>query len=276
MFTIGEFAQHGRVSVRMLRHYDAIGLLRPACVDPVTGYRSYQASQLAQLNRVIALKDLGFTLQQVQEIMAEQVSAAELRGMLRLRRAEIQSRIDAETSRLARVEARLATIEDEARVPVDGVVIKGLAPVRVAELAGVAGSYEPEAITPVIQPLYCDLRQRMASALVTAAGPAMAYYEDVPASDGAIVVHAAVPVAGGTDGDHGFAVVDLAEVDRAAVIIHHGLMDDVLPAVQALARWIDASGYRAAGYAREVTLEWSPDPDRWVTELQQPIYASGG
>ena len=276
MFSIGEFAQHGRVSVRMLRHYDAIGLLRPACVDPVTGYRSYQASQLAQLNRVIALKDLGFTLQQVQEIMAEQVSAAELRGMLRLRRAEIQSRIDAETSRLARVEARLATIEDEARVPVDEVVIKGLAPVRVAELAGVAGSYEPEAITPVIQPLYCDLRQRMASALVTAAGPAMAYYEDAPASDGAIVVHAAVPVAGGTDGDHGFAVVDLAEVDRAAVIIHHGSMDNVLPAVQALARWIDASGHRAAGYAREVTLEWSPDPDRWVTELQQPIYASGG
>jgi len=276
MFSIGEFAQHGRVSVRMLRHYDAIGLLRPACVDPVTGYRSYQASQLAQLNRVIALKDLGFTLQQVQEIMAEQVSAAELRGMLRLRRAEIQSRIDAETSRLARVEARLATIEDEARVPVDGVVIKGLAPVRVAELAGVAGSYEPEAITPVIQPLYRDLRQRMASAPVTAAGPAMAYYEDAPASDGAIVVHAAEPVAGGTDGDHGFAVVDLAEVDRAAVIIHHGSMDDVLPAVQALARWIDAGGYRAAGYAREVTLEWSPDPDRWVTELQQPIYASGG
>jgi effector-binding domain-containing protein len=146
----------------------------------------------------------------------------------------------------------------------------------VAELAGVACSYEPEAITPVIQPLYCDLWQRMAGAPVTAAGPAMAYYEDAPASDGAIVVHAAVPVAGGTDGDHGFAVVDLAEVDRAAVIIHRGSMDDVLPAVQALARWIDASGYRAAGYAREVTLEWSTDPDRWVTELQQPIYASGG
>lgn len=282
MFSIGEFAQHGRVSVRMLRHYDAIGLLRPACVDPATGYRSYQATQLAQLNRIIALKDLGFTLQQVQEIMAEQVSAAELRGMLRLRRAEIQSRIDAETSRLARVEARLATIEDEARVPADGVVIKGLAPVRVAELVGVAGGYQPEAITPVIQPLYCDLWQRMASARVTASGPAMAYYEDAPASDGAIVVHAAVPVANGpdgadgADGDHGFAVVDLAAVDSAAAVIHHGSMDAVLPAVQALARWIDASGCRAAGYAREVTLEWSPDPDQWVTELQQPIYANGG
>ena len=62
MFSIGEFARHGRVSVRMLRHYDAIGLLRPASVDAATGYRFYQAGQLAELNRIIALKDLGFTL----------------------------------------------------------------------------------------------------------------------------------------------------------------------------------------------------------------------
>jgi DNA-binding transcriptional MerR regulator len=283
MFSIGEFARHGRVSVRMLRHYDAIGLIRPACVDPDTGYRFYQASQLDELNRVIALKDLGFTLQQVQAILDEKVSAAELRGMLRLRRADIQARIEAETTRLARVEARLMTIEDEARVPADGVVIKRLAPVRVAELTGVAAGYEPEAITPVIQPLYHDLWHRLASAGVTAAGPAVAYYEE--GADGAVVVHAAVPVATGPGGHgghghggHGLSVVDLAEVESAAAIIHHGSMDDVLPTGQALARWIDANGYRSAGYAREITLNWSPDPEQWVTELQQPIEidATGG
>ena len=284
MFSIGEFARHGRVSVRMLRHYDAIGLLRPACVDPASGYRFYQAGQLAELNRIVALKDLGFSLQQVQAILAEQVSAAELRGMLRLRRAEIRAQIEAETTRLARVEARLLTIEDEARVPIDGVVVKHLARVRVGELTGTAAGYEPEAITPVIGPLYCDLWQKMASAGVTAAGPALAYYEDTKAGDGAIVIHAAVPVAAAPDtpeadwpgGDHGFAVVDLPAVDRAAAIIHHGSMDDVLSTGQALARWIDANGYRSVGYAREVTLEWTADPDRWVTELQQPIYATGG
>jgi DNA-binding transcriptional MerR regulator len=228
MFSIGEFARHGRVSVRMLRHYDAIGLLRPALVDPVSGYRLYDAAQLAELNRVIALKDLGFTLAQVQAILAEQVSAAELRGMLRLRRAEIHAQIEAETSRLARVEARLLTIEDEGRPPVDGVVIKRLAPIRVGELTGTATGYEPDAITPVIQPLYCDLRQRMASEGIAAAGPAVAYYEDATAGDGAIVVHAAVPVIAGTHGDHGFSVVDLAEVDTVAAIIHHGSMDDVI------------------------------------------------
>jgi DNA-binding transcriptional MerR regulator len=276
MFSIGEFALHGRVSVRMLRHYDAIGLLRPACVDPDTGYRFYQASQLADLNRVIALKDLGFTLQQVQAIMEEQVSVAELRGMLRLRRVEIQARIDDETSRLARVEARLAMIEDEGKVPTDEVVIKQLPSIRVAELTGTAAGYEPESITPVIQPLYCDLWQRMTDANVPAAGPAMAYYEDGPAGDGTIVVHAAVPVTDVADGHPGFTVVDLPRVDGAAAIIHRGSMDHVLPTVQALARWIDANGYRSAGYAREVNLECPADPSKWVTELQHPIYVSGG
>ncbi len=61
MFSIGDFARHGRVSVRMLRHYDAIGLLRPDRVDAVTGYRYYEGGQLARLNRIVALKDLGFT-----------------------------------------------------------------------------------------------------------------------------------------------------------------------------------------------------------------------
>ena len=256
MFSIGELARHGRVSVRMLRHYDAIGLLRPACVDPDSGYRFYQAGQLTELNRIVALKDLGFSLQQVQAILAEQVSAAELRGMLRLRRAEIRAQIEAETTRLARVEARLLTIEDEARVPIDGVVVKPLVPVRVGELTGTAAGYEPEAITPVIGPLYCDLWQKMASAGVTAAGPGPGVLRGHAASDGAIVIHAAVPVAAGapdtpgTGGDHGFAVVDLAAVNRAAAIIHHGSMDDVLSTGQALARCINTNGYRSATRAR--------------------------
>jgi len=275
MFSIGEFARHGRVSVRMLRHYDAIGLLRPACVDPASGYRSYRASQLAELNRVIALKDLGFTLQQVQSILEEKVTAAELRGMLKLRRGEIRAHIQAESARLARVEARLSTIENEERLPVDGVVVKPLAPVRVAELTGVAVDYTPKAITPVIQPLYCELWQRLADTGVTTSGPALAYYEDSPTREGNIVVHAAVPV-GTATGGNGLTMVDLDEVERAAVVIHRGSMDNVLATDQALARWVDANGYRSAGFAREVTLEWSPDPNEWVTELQQPIYTTGG
>jgi DNA-binding transcriptional MerR regulator len=257
----------------MLRHYDAIGLLTPASVDPVTGYRLYQVGQLAELNRLIALKDLGFTLDQVRSIMAATVTVAELRGMLRLRQAEIQSRIAEETARLARIEARLLTIEDESGVPLDGVVVKRLAPVRVAELTGPASGYEPEAITPVIQPLYDELWQRLCAAGLARAGPGVAYYED---RSGQLIVHAAVPVNDApVSTTSGLSIVDLPEVASAAVIIHHGSMDDVLPTVQALARWIDASGYRSGGYAREVTLQWHLDREQWVTELQQPLLRTG-
>src|SRR5262245_37245452 len=103
MLNIGDFARHGRVSVRMLRHYDAIGLLRPAHVDPATGYRSYETGQLGRLNRIVALKDLGFTLEQVRSILDEKIGVEELRGMLRLRRAEVQDRIATDTTRLAQL-----------------------------------------------------------------------------------------------------------------------------------------------------------------------------
>ncbi|GGO94072.1 MerR family transcriptional regulator [Wenjunlia tyrosinilytica] len=271
MFNIGDFAKHGRVSVRMLRHYDAIGLLRPAHVDPVSGYRFYEAGQLARLNRVIALKDLGFTLEQVQTILDEQVSVEELRGMLRLRRAQLEMAIAADATRLARVEARLHTIESEGDMPVDDVVVKRIPAVRVAELTGTAAGYGPEDIGPVVQPLYEELCRRLADAGVTRTGSNIAYYEDSPRGDETIVVHAGVTVAAEPGTGQGFEIVDLPAIDSAATIVHRGSMEKVMPTVQALARWIDTNGYRSAGYARELYLDVMGSPDTWVTELQEPV-----
>src|SRR4051812_7080425 len=173
MFSIGAFARLGLVSVRMLRHYDAVGLLQPARTDPATGYRFYTADQLPTLNRIIALKDLGFTLDQVGTILDEKISVEELHGMLRLRRAELAERIAADSAALAQVEARLATIEREGRMHTDEIVIKNVAAVRVAELTGMARSYGPQDIGPVIQPLYEELMGQLPAAGVTPAGHAI-------------------------------------------------------------------------------------------------------
>ncbi|GHB36459.1 MerR family transcriptional regulator [Streptomyces xanthochromogenes] len=274
MFTIGDFARHGRVSVRMLRHYDATGLLRPAHVDPATGYRHYTAHQLARLNRVIALKELGFTLQQVQKILDEPVSTEELRGMLRLRRAELEATVAAAARRLVQVEARLRSIESEGHMPTNDVVIKSIPATRVAELTATAASFEPEAIGPVIGPLYDELFRRLDTAGIAAAGPGVAHYEDAPEGDGRVIVHAAVQVAAPLREEGAFRVFDLPPVGRAATIVHRGSMETVLPAAQALARWIDGNGYRATGLPREVNLECPDDRDDWVTELQAPVTAA--
>ncbi|MFI1303595.1 MerR family transcriptional regulator [Streptomyces sioyaensis] len=327
MFTIGDFARYGRVSARMLRHYDALGLLRPARTDPFSGYRYYEAAQLARLNRIIALKDLGFSLQQVGAILTEEVSVPELRGMLRLRRAELEAALTAAGARLAQVEARLRTIESEGRMSADDVVVKPTGTVLLAELTGIAAGYGPEDIGPVIQPLYTELCRQLETAGVTPAGPGLAYYEDAPTagsgserpaggSEGsagggsgttaapgneAIVVHAGMVitrealdkagltvdgsstpadgsaltagggvVTAGADGP-GFAVVTLPGLDCAATVVHRGPMSRILPTAQNLAHWIDANGYRSAGYARELYLECPPDQEKWVTELQEPV-----
>ena len=85
------------------------------------------------------------------------------------------------------------------------------------------------------------------------------------------MVHAALPVAEPPSGRLGFRVVDLSGIPAAATLIHQGSMDNVLPSIQALARWLDASGFQSLGYAREVTLKLADARDDWVTELQEPI-----
>ncbi|MGW5275449.1 MerR family transcriptional regulator [Streptomyces sp. NPDC004044] len=272
MFTIGDFARYGRVSARMLRHYDAIGLLPPDRTDPATGYRFYGAAQLARLNRIIALKDLGFTLQQVQAVLDDQVGPEELRGMLRLRQVELEAAMAAAAARLAQVEARLRSIESEGHMPADEVVVKNVPAVRVAELTGTAASYQPQDITPVIGPLYDRLFPLLEAAGIRPTGPGIARYEDAPDGNGTIVVHAgvAVSVPAGPVGDTGVTVVELPAFE-AATIVHRGSMDGVLITEQTLARWLDANGYRSLGYTREINLECPEDRAKWVTELQEPV-----
>ena len=278
MFTIGDFAGLGRVSVRMLRHYDAIGLLRPAHVDPQSGYRYYAAAQLRVLNRVIALKDLGFTLQQVQTMIEEKVDVGELRGMLRLRRAELAGQVRRDTERLTLVDARLRMIESEGHMDTGDIVLKELPPLRVAELSATATGYDhPTSITENLSPLYPRLMELMEQAGVAMTGSPIAYYQPAPTGPGdeTITVHAAFPIGPAAVGaDPGFDVLDLPAVEQAACALHEGSMSEAFRTGQRLAGWIDDNGYQTIppGYAREVYLDCPPGEfDKWVTEMQVPV-----
>jgi DNA-binding transcriptional MerR regulator len=86
MLKIGDFSSLAQVSIKTLRYYDERGLLSPAHVDPETGYRYYSASQLSRLHHILALKDFGFSLEQIATCLEEKVTAEQMRGMLVLRR----------------------------------------------------------------------------------------------------------------------------------------------------------------------------------------------
>ncbi|MFE3607275.1 GyrI-like domain-containing protein [Streptomyces goshikiensis] len=195
------------------------------------------------------------------------IPAGELRAMLRLRRAELEAAMTAAAARLARVEARLHSIESEGQMPVNDVVLKSLPSVRLAELTAVATDFD--SIGPVIQPLYDELFRRLEAAGIAPSGPGVAHYEDAP--EGGVLVHAGVEVCAPLGEDDGLRVVDLPPVEQAATVVHRGSMEAVLPTVQSLGRWIDSNGYRSAGHPREVNLECPENRDDWVTELQEPV-----
>ena len=69
MIRIGEFSRIGQVSVKTLRYYDTVELLKPTEVDPSTGYRYYSFDMLPKLNRILALKELGLSLEQIKQLL---------------------------------------------------------------------------------------------------------------------------------------------------------------------------------------------------------------
>lgn len=169
VYPIGAFAQLGGVSARMLRHYDHIGLLMPADVDPATGRRLYAADQLSRLNRLVALKHLGFSLAQVRTLLDDGIDAAELRGMLRMRAADLQTRLLRDGQTLDRVRARLRLIESETAMTTD-VEVKTVAPQRVLALHQVLDQeLDPDQLD--VEALFERVIERMDAASADRASP---------------------------------------------------------------------------------------------------------
>ena len=115
MFKISEFSKLSRIPLQTLRYYDQIGLLKPAKTDESSGYRYYSAEQLLKINRIVIFKELGFTLQQISQLFQEDISADQIRGMLKLKESEIERQLNTELSKLSRIKERMQLVEREGK-----------------------------------------------------------------------------------------------------------------------------------------------------------------
>ena len=111
MFKISEFSKIAQVPASLLRYYDKIGLFSPMSTDDINNYRYYDADQLPDLSRILALKELGLSLEQITKLVKEDVSAEEIRGMYTLRKVQIEQSLQEEAARLKVVETRLKQLE---------------------------------------------------------------------------------------------------------------------------------------------------------------------
>ena len=268
MLKIGDFSKLSQVPVKTLRYYDQIGLLKPSDVDRFTSYRYYTLAQIPRLNRILAFKDLGFSLEQIAELLDENLSAEQIRGMLRMKRAEIERNVEEEQARLVRVEARLRQIEQEHQMPAYEIILKTTPPLRAACLRQITENYGS------VGQLYGELFMVLGQKGITPAGPLMAIYHDLEYREQDTDVEAIIPVSSATLLDHPrIKVLDLAGL-QVASLIRPGPYDDFHPAYQALISWIQSNGYTITGPNREIYLRgpWEGIvSEEFVTEIQFPV-----
>lgn len=269
MFKIGEFSKLTQVPIKTLRYYDSIDLFKPSEVDQFTGYRYYVASQMPRLNRILVLKDLGFSLEQVRKMLDEGLSAEELRGMLRMQHAEVERNVIEEQARLARIASRLRQIEREGKMTGYDVVVKKVEPMLVVGIRDVVPNYQS------MGELWGELAQAVQAQGIQPIGPSIAKYFDDSYKESDVDVEAMFPVASGSVPEDSRATVhELEAIEEMAVIVRHGDYSDFTEQYQQLMTWITDNGYEIAGYNREIYLqgpESGVDPSDYVTEIQFPV-----
>lgn len=265
MLKIGDFAKLSRVSIKTLRYYDEVGLLKPSAVDPFTGYRAYSLDLLPRLNRILALKDLGMSLEQIGYLLDEDVPAEQIRGMLRLKQGELRQRVADEQARLERVEARLRWIEQEGKMPEYDVVLKSVEAMRVA---GTYGEGSPETIGQTFGALLGEVGAFVAGSGAGFAGPPLTlYFEMEGQNDWHFEV--AVPISRNLPGTERVKVHELPAASTVASVVHQGAYGSIGEAYAAVMSWIEGNGYRICGPSREVYLQFDQEhPERNLTEIQ--------
>lgn len=280
MFRIGEFSRFSRVSVKMLRHYDEIGLLPPDTIDAATGYRYYTADQLPRLNQIILLKDLGFSLEAIANLLDADLAPEEIQGVLKLRHIEVQRQLDAERQRLAHLDAALAHLDETAALPQTPILLRTLSPQLMLTLRRQVTEEEISTLFDLVEATAALSHKRAPTS-------PLLIYHDAEFSDRLLDVEAAVPIT------EEFARVEPCAIrwmdgGEMACILYTGDYAAADGLIQRYPAWLETHGYEAAGPLRECYLRFGADgpgyalpaawlaetPAAYVTELQLPVRTS--
>lgn len=222
--------------MKTLRHYDDAGLLRPARVDSLTGYRYYFAGQFRDLHRILALKAMGLTLAQIGGVVRDELTQEQLIGMLRLSQAQLRQ--------------------------------------RMAEAGWIASIRQTVQNLDALGPLFPELESYIQAQGGAVSGPGMIVYNTAEFWEAEVDAEAAFPIAGPIPGSARVTVAPAPPLEMAT-LVYDGSFEEVRGAHAALAEWIEERGQDLAGPHRTVFLHCgSGAGERTVVELQYPIAAS--
>jgi effector-binding domain-containing protein len=246
--------------------------LKPAEIDHWTGYRYYALDQLPMLYRILALKDLGLSLDQIRKLIGDELPVEQIKGMLRLKQAELRDQAKEVADRLERVETRLLQIEMEGKMPEYDIVVKRVEPIRAAVLHDKVPNME--VVHSTIDNLFDELFGYLSSRGGTTDGPALDLWFDSPDNQPeGMRIAVAAPTQSSIPGSNRVKIEELPAVEQAACVVHSGPFATLGNAYGAMLTWIKDNGYNINGPTREIYLQYERggDQGKYVTELQCPV-----
>jgi Predicted transcriptional regulators len=274
VFKIGDFSRIARVSCRLLRYYDELGLLKPAQLERDSGYRYYSASQLPRLNRILVLKELGLSLEDIARVLDSNLSAAELRGMLLMRRNDAQRALAEEMERLRHIESRIAQIDAEGELSVDDVIMRSEPAQQLLSTRRVVPSFT--AARELIRELSESVRVLKSKGVLgrlTAIAHAPEFEVDRIDIEVGFVLQADLQSEVRLASGEPLSVRELPAVERMAACVRIGLPERAHLITGKIGVFLEANGYGLAGPSREVFLQ-PPRLDHMeesVVEMQFPV-----
>lgn len=278
MLRIGEFSKIAQVSGRLLRYYDEIGLFSPALTDPQSGYRYYSAQQLPQLNRILVLKELGLSLEQITRLIAQDVAANDIRAMLMLRKAQIEQTVQEEMARLRVVESRLQQIDMHGQMQTPDVVLKTVPAQPFLALREVLP--DMDAVRRLVQTIAtivpAKVGQNSLDQIIVVLHSPLYDPEAFDLEIGYRLTGKA-PASLRLSEERELTLRDLPAIDTLATLVHVGRVHDTHQTYGLLAQWIEQNQWQISGKGREILMQL-PVPDKTeevVFELQLPVSKSG-
>lgn len=272
MFKIGEFSRMSGLSINTLYHYDNIGLLKPIHVDKFTGYRYYDANQLITINKIIALKDAGFSLIEINDFFKSNSSNESLIKILEVKAGLLEKSLELETSRLQRLHTNIFLIKNGGIPAMNEISIKKVEKILVASLRSSFVKSGKQTYDEFCESLWTKVNAHIDKEKGKRTIPCMTlYHEDNTSIQDMEVVE---PITKSIPESDSVKVYELPVVEKMACIVHNGSFTTIGKTYETMYEWISENKYSICGPIREIYHkgEWATEnPDEYVTELQFPI-----
>ncbi|HBD95312.1 MAG: hypothetical protein A2015_12835 [Spirochaetes bacterium GWF1_31_7] len=268
MFQIGTFSKLCKVTVKALRYYEELDILKPELINPESGYRMYSTLQLAKVSEIVRLKEMGFSLDEIHFILKNSLPPEKLADLLEKKRKYIQQDIIKEEMKIVRITDYIHKIKEEAFM--SECFIKELPEVIVASMRKVISKYDD--LFEIVPPMGKIMEKH--GAICREPAYCFNIYHDEEYKEENIDVEVCEAVTKKLENKDGVIYKKIEGVSTAACIYHKGPYNLLGNSYSILLSWVEKSGYTIAGQPRESYIDgcWNKESEtEWLTEIQIPV-----